>query len=178
MTKLIVPQIGRRLEELTTPWALVLIGLPGSGKSTFIPRIISYLDKKPVVLSTDNVIEEYAVKLGKTYSEVFNTVSFSVFKTEMKKVADAALAARTSVIIDQTNMASKARRTKLEPFVKAGYTCISLGFDVSDKVLRERLDKRAEATGKVIPPYVIKQMLSSYTSPTKAEGFHLHWDYE
>ena len=85
---------------------------------------------------------------------------------------------KLSVIIDQTNMSSKSRRTKLEPFVKAGYTCVSLNFDVPMKTLQERLDKRAAETGKVIPPYVLTQMLSGYTPPTKAEGFTHIWDFE
>lgn len=176
--RLIVPQIGRRLEALSGPWALMLIGLPGSGKTTFIERLNKYLDKKPIVLSTDNLIEARAKAEGKTYTEIFNQVSFKVFKTEMEWQAGNARAAGECVILDQTNMGSKSRRDKLMPFIKAEYTCISLGFDVPMSVLSERLKHRAETTGKVIPEHVIKQMLSGYSPPTTAEGFAHCWDYE
>jgi len=154
------------------------IGLPGSGKSTFIKKLVSYLDDKPVVLSTDDIIQARADATGVTYSQMFDTFSFGVFKTEMEVNAASARVNGKSVIIDQTNMGSKSRRTKLEPFVKAGYVCASLNFDVPMTVLFERLEKRAMETGKVIPQKVVFQMLGGYTPPTKAEGFDHIWDYE
>lgn len=179
MAKLITPQVGRRLEELKAPWALMLVGLPGSGKTTFIKKLLSYLDDKHVaVLSTDDLIEARAAAEGKTYSEIFGSVSFKVFKTEMEQAGEQARAWKRSVILDQTNMSSKARRTKIEPFVKAGYTCVVLGFDVPMKTLFERIEKRGAETGKVIEHKVLYQMASGYTPPTKDEGFAHVWDYE
>ena len=48
----------------------MLIGVPASGKSTWI-KSQAWSDKT-VVVSTDRFVEEYAEKQGKTYSEVFD----------------------------------------------------------------------------------------------------------
>jgi len=156
-----------------------LVGLPGSGKSTFIKSLKMYLDDKSVVvLSTDNVIDARALAEGKTYSQIFDEVSFKEFKAEMESDAEKAREGRLNVVFDQTNMSSKSRKTKLEPFLMFGYTCASLSFDVPMKVLRERLDKRAIETGKVIPEHVLRQMLSGYKTPTRDEGFSHMWDFQ
>ena len=178
MTKLNTSQVSKKLEQLGPPWALMLIGLPGSGKSTFIKSLRSRFDEDVVVLSTDDIIEARALAESKTYNQVFSEVSFSVFKAEMESKAAQARKEKLSVIFDQTNMSSKSRKAKLEPFLKAGYTCASLSFDVHPKVLHERLDKRAIETGKVIPVHVLHQMLSGYKTPTREEGFAHTWDFQ
>ena len=51
------------------PVAYILIGLPGSGKSTWIRNNQTKDDF--VVISSDDEIEKYAKSQSKTYSEVF-----------------------------------------------------------------------------------------------------------
>jgi glycopeptide antibiotics resistance protein len=63
----------------------VLIGVPGSGKSTWIKN--QKWTDTCVIVSTDEFVEEYAKSVGKTYSEVFNdymstAVSLMLFKQE------------------------------------------------------------------------------------------------
>lgn len=146
---------------------IMLIGLPGSGKSTFIKKLNQHNDY--VVISSDDIIEELAALEGKTYTDVFDKhVGFAT--KEMFRRAEEAIRQNKKVIWDQTNMNSKNRRKKLAMFPKE-YVKKAVIFSIDNLELKRRLDKRAKETGKTIPAHIMKSMANSYEAPTKAEGF-------
>lgn len=154
---------------MSTPQLYVLIGLPGSGKSTWTEKFLALNQKEEyVIVSSDAIIERYAKERGQTYSEVFSDVSGFAMK-EMSAVADNAFKNKLNVIWDQTNMSIKKRKSILQR--AKGYNKIAVDFDVSDRELQRRLDERAANTGKFIPKSVIDSMAKSYDAPTKDEGF-------
>lgn len=174
--KLNSAQLVQQLLAAPAPWALMLVGLPGSGKSTCVQQLV----KASVafdLLSTDKLIDAYAAQAGKTYSEVFREVSFKTWNEQLYTETVAAIEARRNVIIDQTNVKRKSRRSKIEPFTAAGYTCLALKFDVPEEELARRLDARGAATGKNIPKTVLQDMTKSYLPPAKDEGWHHIWEY-
>ena len=68
------------------PFAVMMIGLPGSGKSTWIKANLPGVK----VLSTDDFIDQYAAEKGKTYSEVFAKaapLASAKFAEQIKKAA-------------------------------------------------------------------------------------------
>lgn len=152
-----------------SPKLYVLIGLPGSGKSTWTTKFLrDNNDINFTVVSSDAIIERYATERGKTYSEVFSDVSGFAMK-EMSASADDAFNNNRNIIWDQTNMSVKKRKCILQR--AKGYVKIAVDFDVSDKELQRRLDERAKTTGKVIPKNIVDSMAKNYDEPTKAEGF-------
>jgi predicted kinase len=176
MNRLNSAQLVQRLSETPAPWALMLVGLPGSGKSTCVEALV----KAGVtfdLLSTDKLIDAYAATVGKTYSEVFREVSFKVWNEQLDAETAASRAAKRNVIIDQTNVKLKSRRSKIGPFRADGYTCLVLKFDVAQEELLRRLEVRGRATGKHIPKTVIEDMTKSYLPPSKDEGWHHIWEY-
>lgn len=169
--KLTAPHAIRRIIDLPVrPLAFMAVGLPGSGKSTFLKKLSEELSL--VIASTDDLIEREAVKRGMTYSEAFNKVNFKQLQAEFKKEIEAAVKAGKNIAIDQTNVGAKSRRSKME-LIPDSYTCVCLVFDVPDAVLRDRLAKRAVETGKVIPEFVVKQMTSSWQTPSTSDGFDM-----
>lgn len=148
---------------------IMLIGLPGSGKSTWTDAMLA---KEPgknfVVLSTDNMIEEKAKAAGKTYSEIFPDINVNALTKEMKAQFRKALSEGRNIILDRTNMSAKKRKEFLDA-IPEGYRKIAVVFSIPDTLLQERLDHRAATTGKTIPPMVIKTMARSYVAPTSAE---------
>lgn len=146
------------------PKVYMMIGVPGSGKSTWINQ-----NKKPndVVVSTDDVIEREAERKGKTYSEVFD----SVIKYATSKMNDdltKAIKNNQDIIWDQTNIGAKARRGKLSRIPK-NYEKIAVFFPTPDM---DELNRRlANRPGKTIPAFVVKSMITNLEPPAREEGF-------
>jgi len=146
--------------------AIFLVGLPGSGKSTFRDK----LPKDYVILSTDDVFDRLAKERGMTYSQAFHKLGFKIPQIEFDNLFNDAIVNNRNIVIDQTNMnvASRAKKLRLIP---KQYKKIAVVFSVPDDVLQQRLDKRAAESGKVIPGNVLANMRASYQEPTKNEGF-------
>lgn len=146
------------------PRCYVLVGVPGAGKSTWIKRQIELLGI-PVV-STDNFVEEYAQKVGKTYSEVFD----EYMPTAVRLMAEQVVLCRKNnldIIWDQTSTTVGSRRKKFN--MLPNYEHIAVVFETPpSEVLAERLASRP---GKNIPANVMARMIRDFEWPTLAEGY-------
>jgi predicted kinase len=153
------------------PTYTMLIGVPGSGKSSWLNQQWSQMDDNEllstVVASTDDYIEKHAQQLGKTYSEVFAT-EIKAAGLDMNNTLQQAFANSLNVIHDQTNLSVKARKAKLSQ-VPRHYQKVAVFFATPEpQELQRRLDNRV---GKTIPPYVISNMIQQLELPTRQEGF-------
>lgn len=154
--------------QTSQPEAYVLVGLPGSGKTTWVNRMIK--DAEYVVISSDDEIEKYAKSKGKTYSDVFAEyakTATSIMQTNLRN----AIRNNSNIIWDQTNMSAKKRKGIIQQIPKH-YNKIAVVFQVDRKELEQRLNKRADETGKTIPLHIVDNMQKAFTMPTTEEGFH------
>lgn len=144
------------------PKLYMLIGVPGSGKSTWIKN---HGDPAAMVLSTDDKIEAAAQAQGKTYSEVFKdeikTATGSMDYDLLRALRDG-----RDIIWDQTNITRKSRKTKLSR-IPAAYEKIAVFFPTPQD-LKQRLAGRP---GKEIPEPVVLSMINQLEPPSKDEGF-------
>ena len=151
------------------PTLYMLIGLPGSGKSTWREKHIAANPTiTTVVASQDDIIEEWAAANGMTYSEAWPKVNQKDVAAKFRTIYKEALNAGHDVIIDRTNMGVKARREILKN-VPSNYETVGVTFVIPDTELHARLDARAKATGKVIPKFVLATMAKAYVAPTREE---------
>lgn len=145
-----------------------LIGVPGSGKSTWVEAQDWALTCARV--STDKWVEIYAKEVGRTYSEVF--VDF--MPTAVELMAKEVVAAREQgrdIIWDQTSTTVKSRAKKFN--MLPDYEHIAVVFKTPEhKELMRRLMSRP---GKEIPDHVIASMIASWEDPTEEEGFKEIW---
>lgn len=150
------------------PKCYQLIGVPGSGKSTWVKNQEWVLDMKYV--STDHHVEEYAKAQDKTYSEVFKDYMPTAVDLMAAEVVVARQAGR-DIIWDQTSttIASRARKFNMLP----DYYHIAVVFRTPEKKELER--RLASRPGKEIPAYVIEQMIDGWEEPTREEGFKEIW---
>lgn len=153
------------------PKCYQLIGIPGSGKSTWISNQDWAGDC--VVVSTDNHVEDYAKSVGKTYSEVFA----DYMPTAVELMAQDVVRAREQgkdIIWDQTSVNVKSRKRKFN--MLPNYEHIAVVFKTPEqKELYRRLFNRP---GKNIPDHVIASMIASFQMPTEEEGFKEIWNAE
>lgn len=153
------------------PNLIMLIGLPASGKTTWREqRLVNSVEPLPVVISQDDLVEAYAKQHGLTYTEAFAKADLKAFERQVKQDFAQAIAENRSVILDRTNLSIKSRRA-FRAMVPAHYTRIAVAFEIDPLVQEDRLDRRAAATGKMIPMRVIRQMRASYQRPSHEEGF-------
>lgn len=150
------------------PKCYQLIGVPGSGKSTWA-RNQEWFENCAYV-STDEFVEEYAKSQGKTYSEVFN----DYMPTAVNLMADKVIEARKEgkdIIWDQTSTTVKSRERKFR--MLPDYEHVAVVFTTPSRIeLKRRLDSRP---GKEIPEVVVEGMIVSFEKPTEEEGFNEIW---
>lgn len=157
------------------PRLYMLIGVPGSGKSTFVKNMSDFgensrgkIARSFFVASTDSRIENMARDMGTTYNELFkDAIKFA----EMSMYEDISTWTKYNrdIIWDQTNLTKKSRAKKLAK-IPAHYHKIAVVFETPSKEeLQRRLDGRAGF--KDIPEHVMKRMIETFESPTLEEGF-------
>ena len=144
------------------PTCYMLIGVPGSGKTTWVLKNHPSL----AYASTDKYIEQWAASMGKTYNDMFD----SLIKTATSRMLDDVsefLCDYSDFVWDQTNISKKSRATKIARLVKEDYQIVGVVFEIP-KDLKERLASRP---GKNIPTQVMASMIKNFEMPSLDEGF-------
>jgi predicted kinase len=150
------------------PKCYQLIGVPGSGKSTWIKNQDWALGL--TIVSTDAFVEDYARAQGKTYSEVFEEYMPRAVELMAQQVVFAREHDHT-VIWDQTSttVASRARKFRMLP----DYEHIAVVFQTPDEEEHQRRLKTRP--GKIIPEEVLFDMVWNFEMPSEEEGFKEIW---
>jgi predicted kinase len=144
----------------------LLVGLPGSGKSSSIPE-----DFDGFIYSTDNFIESVAKMNHSTYNAMFQDL-IGQATSRMDEQLQLAIKQQSNVILDQTNMSTKKRRSMLSRF-PSDYRkiCICRVLPRDDLEWKELNRRILSRPGKMIPSHVIKSMTDSFVQPSLNEGF-------
>jgi len=148
----------------------VLVGVPGSGKSTWVAN--QDWSKDCAYVSTDMWVEMEAERVGKTYSEIFTEYMPKAVELMARQV-ELARDINRDIIWDQTSttLASRTRKFNMLP----DYYKIAVVFRTPEhKELMRRLVSRWDS-GKIIPEHVVASMIASWEEPTEAEGFDEIW---
>jgi predicted kinase len=150
------------------PKCYQLIGVPGSGKSTWIKNQDWALGL--TIVSTDAFVEDYARAQGKTYSEVFKDYMPRAVELMAQQVVFAREHGHT-IIWDQTSTTIQSRARKFN--MLSDYEHIAVVFRTPP---RDELDVRLSGRpGKHIPKTVIDSMIEGWEEPTEEEGFKEIW---
>jgi len=150
------------------PKLYMLVGIPCSGKSTWIKDQDWALGL--TVVSTDAFVEDYARFQGKTYSEVFTDYMPEAIDLMIQQVVRARELNR-DIIWDQTSTTIKSRKKKF--LMLPDYHAIAVVFKPpATKELEFRLNNRP---GKIVPKHVVQSMIDNWEEPTIEEGFKDIW---
>lgn len=134
---------------------IMLVGAPGSGKSTFANTV-----SKAVVVSSDDIRRKLygSEEIQGDPNQVFEVVHNNIIE---------ALENGYDVIFDATNMRRKYREVIMNKIkhIKVRKVCVI--FAEPYEVLRDQNDSRA----RKVPKEIIWKMIKSFEMPTEAEGF-------
>lgn len=154
------------LKNIKSPFVIILIGAPLSGKTTWIKNNFPEID----VISRDEILMD--VYGSRNYTEAFNNVN----QKEVDKVLSETFIKynddKRNVIVDMTHMGSKRRRKNLKYFTDDYYKLGVIFPILSDKEYIRRNEKRILEEDKDIPFSVIKNMISGYQTIKDNEGFN------
>ena len=143
----------------------MLVGVPGSGKSTWVAN--QKFGDDVIIASSDAYIDTVAAKSGKTYNEIFSRAIGYAQKFCDAQVQTAINLDKT-LVWDQTNTIAKHRKLRLQRLPKE-WVKICVFFPTPDESeLQRRLDSR---WGKKIPKDVIDSMIQHLEIPQLSEGF-------
>lgn len=152
------------------PKLYMLIGVPGSGKSTWVSD--QDWAGNCAYISTDRYVEEFAKNMGKTYSEVFKEVMPECVNLMAGDVVHAREAGQ-DIIWDQTSTTIESRKRKFN--MLPDYYAIAIVVTIPEPAeLVMRLDRRYDS-GKIIPDNVVQDMINNFEYPTLEEGFKEIW---
>ena len=145
-----------------------LIGVPGSGKTTWAQDQLCGELKHCAYASTDIWVEKYANSVSKTYSEVFDHYMPAAVRL-MTLTVIRAKNSEQDIIWDQTSTTAMSRRKKFN--LLPDYRHIAIVFPVPEP---EELNRRlAQRSGKIIPPETLERMIFNMSNETVSlsEGF-------
>lgn len=147
---------------------IILVGIPGSGKSTYAKRLLN--DKlsakakagKAVILSSDEIREEL---YGDEGIQGYANFVFDLMYQRLQEHA----AQRHTIIFDATNITRVNRAnifTAMKKFRK-NYEISAIYFDASEEFCQERNKMRM----RYVPAKVISYMAKAIEKPSVDEGF-------
>jgi len=139
----------------------ITVGLPGSGKSTYVKNFIK--DKDVEYLSSDELRAIY----GK--DETDQSVTSIVFG-HIKRKVDESLKDGKNVLVDATSVNRKERSDYINTAKKYGAKVVAIVFKMDRQGLIDRNKKRGEQGGREVPTFVIDKMLAKYEDPSYDEG--------
>lgn len=148
---------------MSNPICYMMIGLPYSGKSTWINENEPDLP----IASSDEFIEAIAFYRGSTYSDVFKeTIDDAI--TYMNNRRQWYIKNRQNFIHDQTNLTRKKRKKLIEELKSNGYEVVAVYFDIPTDLHQQRIASRPD---KTVPEHVMESMRKSMDPPSYDEGF-------
>jgi hypothetical protein len=162
-------------ESVSRPKIYVLVGPPGVGKSYWVDQNVS----DPYIISYDKVVDIVREPLGLKYDEIAGPKAGAHRKEIERLYKDRIRGAASSgkdVVVDMTNMGSKARRRALAAIQgrEGDYEKIAVFFDyrgMEDLVHRSVERRAAQLDDKHLSKKIIDDMIARFEMPTREEGF-------
>ncbi len=138
-----------------TPRVVILVGLPGSGKSTWLASIGA------------NPISSDAIRLQLADNEEDQTIHGRVFATARYLLQQRLELRRPVTYVDATNLVRSNRKPFLQMAKASGARVEAVYFDVPLAVCLAR----NAARDRKVPPQVMELMAARVIPPSLGEGF-------
>ena len=153
------------------PRLVMLVGLPGSGKSTYRKNLLND-NPNTVVICPDDFLEEKAAQMGISYQEIWlpeHHEHIAQSRIDAEEHLMNAVKNGQDIIWDQTNISFDMRSRRLDK-VSDDYERIGVAFETNENTLFARNQDRV-SRGRHLPEPVLMGMIQDYERPHFDEGF-------
>ncbi|XP_071490609.1 uncharacterized protein [Diadema antillarum] len=151
---------------------LMMVGLPGSGKTTWaINACKEMTDKKYYILGTNLIMDKMKVmglRRQRNYAGRWDKLMDLATKC-LNRFFEVAARKRRNYILDQTNVYPSARRRKMRPF--EGFSTKAIVLVPTDEEFKKRVEKRTKEEGKDVPDHAVNEMKANFELPEKGVLF-------
>lgn len=172
--KITNPALWKQLQDINdtiravkSPLLIVLVGVPGSGKS-FIAKQLAEVNDDISIVSSDAIREEF---YGDANDQSHNDKVFRIVNKRLKE----GLLNNRKVILDSTNISKKRRKALLRDLKYPKSMAIVMA--VPEYICKKRDEERDRHVG----PDVINRMIKNWCPPHYSEGFDfisIVYDYD
>lgn len=148
------------MNKQNKPICITLVGMPGSGKTSWREGFVTNIDYPEdwVIISADDMIEDYAEENGLTYKAAFDIMKDKA-NNHIAAAISSAKMCNKNIIWDQTNVTENKRKIIIKTL--PGYKHYLVSFlDVSYQTIMNRNAARV-LHGRDIPSDIIDQMFES-----------------
>uniref|UniRef100_A0A8C1IH63 Heterogeneous nuclear ribonucleoprotein U like 1 n=1 Tax=Cyprinus carpio TaxID=7962 RepID=A0A8C1IH63_CYPCA len=149
---------------------LMMVGLPGSGKTTWaIKHAVENPDKKYNILGTNAIMEKMKVmglRRQRNYAGRWDILIQQATQC-LNRLIQIAARKKRNYILDQTNVYGSAQRRKMRPF--EGFQRKAIVICPTDEDLKERTLKRTDEEGKDVPDHAVLEMKANFVLPEVGE---------
>ncbi|XP_059405935.1 heterogeneous nuclear ribonucleoprotein U-like protein 1 [Carassius carassius] len=149
---------------------LMMVGLPGSGKTTWaIKHAVENPAKKYNILGTNAIMEKMKVmglRRQRNYAGRWDILIQQATQC-LNRLIQIAARKKRNYILDQTNVYGSAQRRKMRPF--EGFQRKAIVICPTDEDLKERTLKRTDEEGKDVPDHAVLEMKANFVLPEVGE---------